>query len=349
MRSKKHSFLNFSQLVNLVLAASLVLAACSTPSAGQAPEQPAIQSTSASQNQAAEDPTQTAGSSDSAQTTPTPETVESDPFVNVTYTSDILPGESHHQIAWPANTGGDPLNWHYLLYVPPARPNGLMVFLHGQDQNGIDFCNEINAIGHAERLGFVAACPTANNFAWQQPLDNEAGFVMAVINEIRSHIEIPPGRIYVTGFSSGGALTYKMACTASDVIAGFAVLGSPWPPVDQNDGQAAAWAQECGPAALRPLWVGMGAQDSLFPDQAANLQGWRTFSSEILGFGGTETEFLNAKGVVCVELYGSILVSAPGKTRYCTYDQLEHKWPGDQSGLDAIPAIWEFMLTRGTR
>jgi len=227
LRRKKHSILNISQIANLVLAASLILTACSTPSAVPTSEQPAGLATTIDQNEATADPTQPAGVRDPAQATPTPEMVETDPFANVTYTTDILPGESHHQIEWPASAGTDPVNWHYLLYVPPARPNGLLVFLHEEGGNGIDFCKKIQAASYAERLGFVAACPTANNFSWQQALDTETDFVLAMIYEILSHIEIPPGRIYIIGFNSGGTLAYKMACTASESISGFAVLGSP--------------------------------------------------------------------------------------------------------------------------
>ncbi|MFC1735858.1 prolyl oligopeptidase family serine peptidase [Candidatus Hydrogenedentota bacterium] len=78
---------------------------------------------------------------------------------------------------------------------------------------------------YAEKRGYVIALPAGTRsqkeLATQVPLE--------VIKEVIKHGRIDTKRIYVTGFSKGGALSYKLIQENPDMFAaGYPVVCAPW-------------------------------------------------------------------------------------------------------------------------
>ncbi len=65
------------------------------------------------------------------------------------------------------------------------------------------------------------AQPQGIGDAWQ-PSDTD--FMRAIPAFVRQQASVDPKRVYMSGISNGGGLTYWTACVASDVFHGFAVV-----------------------------------------------------------------------------------------------------------------------------
>jgi poly(hydroxyalkanoate) depolymerase family esterase len=147
--------------------------------------------------------------------------------------------------------GSNPGQLRMLTYVPenlpaPApAPAPLVVLLHGCTQNGVSFDKGMGWSTMADRYGFALLLPEqhwTNNplrcFNWFRPEDTrrnggEALSIKQMIDRMIEDHSSDPRRVYVTGLSSGGAMTSVMLATYPDVFAGGAVLaGVPYRSAD---------------------------------------------------------------------------------------------------------------------
>lgn len=106
----------------------------------------------------------------------------------------------------------------YYLYVPKSlpegKPTGLIVVGHGG--NGAmsqSYANRTAAAyiadwpGQAERLGYIAVAPlTERGWGWIGD-----SIVFSAISQLSRQYRIDPNRIYITGHSMGGHLTWRSA------------------------------------------------------------------------------------------------------------------------------------------
>lgn len=134
-------------------------------------------------------------------------------------------------------------NRTYRLYIPasynPAVPVPLLFNLHGYGSNntGQEFYADFRPI--ADTASFIIALPNGtydltNRRFWNtfnSSAVDDIGFLSALIDTIRGNYSIDTGRIYSTGMSNGGFMSYELACFLSGRIAAVAsVTGSMiWP------------------------------------------------------------------------------------------------------------------------
>lgn len=127
----------------------------------------------------------------------------------------------------------------YLLYTPASyegnTPLPLMLMLHGcaHDSRGLEELSGLQDI--ADREGFFVAFPeqTAEEnegscWNWYMPEHQKRGegepeSIVGVVNDIKSRFIIDSGRVYVQGFSAGGAMAVILGVTYPDVFTAIGV------------------------------------------------------------------------------------------------------------------------------
>jgi len=141
----------------------------------------------------------------------------------------------------------DGLQREYIVFVPSGYTAedevSLVLALHGGGGNIKDADNYFGLSEKAEEEGFILVYPqgTGNEVlgtkygswnAWEccEPaLSNnvdDVGFIAKLIKEIKTNYSIDSKRVYVTGMSNGGQMSYKLACELSNVVAAVAPVGS---------------------------------------------------------------------------------------------------------------------------
>ena len=111
-----------------------------------------------------------------------------------------------------------------ITYVPeglPAYNAPLVISLHGynQDANYQRTNTKWNAV--ADTAKFVMVYPNGNNKSWDIGGDTDTRFIEAIIDTMYSRYHINRNRVYLSGFSMGGMMTYHAMSRLSDKIAAF--------------------------------------------------------------------------------------------------------------------------------
>lgn len=141
----------------------------------------------------------------------------------------------------------------WLVYAPPsydpATPMPAIVMLHGRPSTatGMALITRMHEV--AARRGFIVVYPEGIDNQWNAQFDligrdsgmvggmrsvlpqDDVAFLTTLMTDLRVDLNIDPRRMYVAGFSNGGFMTMRMACSASNVFAGFAEVGAALYPV----------------------------------------------------------------------------------------------------------------------
>jgi polyhydroxybutyrate depolymerase len=138
----------------------------------------------------------------------------------------------------------------YRLHVPPSydgsNPVPLVVVLHGFPDNAVHI-QSVGMNAKADEEGFIAVYPNGHTYSLQMALWNliyfgrwgfyyncwdfdnvdDVGFISTLIEKLQTTLEINSSRIYITGLSGGGFMTYRLGAELSDIVAAIApVAGS---------------------------------------------------------------------------------------------------------------------------
>jgi polyhydroxybutyrate depolymerase len=153
----------------------------------------------------------------------------------------------------------------FWLYIPsdlPTAPAALLTVLHGTGSNGEQMLYMGNFVAHAEARKYVLAAPNALGRAFNEGsgrigadlLDvDDVGFLLHLNQLLQADLVLDPGKSYLAGFSSGGAMTQRVALQTDNEFSAFvSVSGHLWAP---------------GPATLpaKPLLLIFGDSDPLNP------------------------------------------------------------------------------------
>lgn len=124
----------------------------------------------------------------------------------------------------------------YKVHIPPGYkpevPSPVVFCIHGLGQDALLFCvtgTEMNKKSDAGN--FVLIMPNGYQNSWNagtccgaastEELDDVALF-RAIFKEVGEHVNIDLNRVYATGLSNGGYMSYRLACEAADIFRGVA-------------------------------------------------------------------------------------------------------------------------------
>jgi polyhydroxybutyrate depolymerase len=261
----------------------------------------------------------------------------------VAFGTSVAPAQSAHS-AGPA--------WPYTVYRPAslskAKPVPL-ILVPGGDISYMQRTTNFNQA--ADRGGFVVVYPqivkSYNDVAHAQgetaasPYPDML-FLSDVIDKVTAAENIDPSRVYMTGFSLGGTMSYRAGCILASKLAGIAPVAGVV--VNPN----------CAPSKPVSVFAVNGSNDSAAPYNGGG--GFMSVSSTIdlwKGFDGC-AKTSNAKatsGAVTTETWSACKSGAV--VQLATIATGSHIWPGQpglsktspDGQLDATSAISSFILS----
>lgn len=136
-----------------------------------------------------------------------------------------------------------------LIHVPAMWQRGaplpVVMAMHGGGGGAIYQADDeiYGLISKADSAGFLAVFPNGISPARSGMLAtwnagdccarardenvDDVGFLRAVIDDVRSRVDVDPQRVFAIGMSNGGMMAYRLACEAGDVFRGImAVAGT---------------------------------------------------------------------------------------------------------------------------
>lgn len=163
----------------------------------------------------------------------------------------------------------------YILYVPQAYSDDqevpLVLNFHGYTSAAGEqlFYSDFRAV--ADTANFLVVHPQGTeddngnthwNVGWGGSTVDDVAFIAALIDSLAAEYNINPDRIYSTGMSNGGFMSYQLACELSDRIAAIAsVTGT------MNLGQP----ESCNPSHPVPVMEIHGTADGVVPYNGAGI------------------------------------------------------------------------------
>ncbi len=164
----------------------------------------------------------------------------------------------------------DGIQRDYILYVPANYsgddPVPLVFNFHGYTSNAGAQMGYGDFRTIADTAGFIIAHPQGTLFAGNTHWNvggwtigstvDDVGFTEALIDDLANSYNIDLNRVYSTGMSNGGYMSFLLACQLSDRIAAIAsVTGSMTPQTFDN----------CNPLHPTPVMQIHGTDDSVVP------------------------------------------------------------------------------------
>jgi len=125
----------------------------------------------------------------------------------------------------------DGINRTWVVYLPQNYQSGdsfpLLIALHGLTQNGQSMMTFTGFNAIADTGNFIVVYPDGVNNSWNVGFvggstADDVGFLSALIDTLHQDYTINLNRVYATGFSNGGFLSYRLACELGDRIAAIA-------------------------------------------------------------------------------------------------------------------------------
>lgn len=158
----------------------------------------------------------------------------------------VFPGNSTAQTTISGSFLYGGLTRTYRIYIPaiynPAVPVPLVLNLHGYTSNNIQQEAYGNFKTIADTANFIIVHPNGTmdgngNLFWNcfgASSVDDVGFLSALIDTVSASYNIDPNRVYSTGMSNGGIMSYHLACSLNDRIAAIASVTGTMSPSMKN-------------------------------------------------------------------------------------------------------------------
>jgi polyhydroxybutyrate depolymerase len=253
----------------------------------------------------------------------------------------------------------------YVLLSPTVNVDGdeypLIVALHGGGGDGERMCSLKGGVQeYAAKEGFFVLCPSGIGRhwndgreieRWQAHLENidDVGFLNELIQKIVDEKPVDPARVFVTGISNGGKMSFRLLCEPRGVISAAAVVIASMPA-----------DLDCDPSGPIPVLIMNGTEDPLVPWEGGEVVAFRQPLGTVLSTAATVSFWVDNNHCSSVPTKSLIRDVNTSDDSWIEIDQYEdcagdnfimfytvhgggHTWPG---GVQYLP---EFLIGRTNR
>ena len=281
----------------------------------------------------------------------------------------MLPGDYHFTLAHQG------MDRTYRMHVPvsyrPSKPAPLLMVFHGGGGNMDILADDryYGLISQSESSGYVLVFPngysrlSTGRFAtWNAGICcgeardknvDDVGFVRAVLADVQMQLHIDPARIFATGMSNGGMLSYRLACEMADTFKAIVSVAG-------TDGTGDS-CRPSGPISVlhihardddRVLFNGGSGSASKTHADFVSVPGTVAKWVGLNGCHATPQRVLTVPGATC-DLHTGCRGGA--EVKLCVTDTGGHSWPGGikplggQAGSTALSAnevMWQFFAAQ---
>ncbi len=232
----------------------------------------------------------------------------------------------------------------YLLYVPaidtPPRPLPLVFNFHGRGGTGEaqEFLSEFAALADVHK--FIVVSPDGIGNTWNagdccgiavEAAIDDVGFTEDLIEKVSSEYCVDLNRVYSTGLSNGGYMSYRLACEMADRFAAIAPVA------------ARNRTLSCAPSRPVPMIAIHGTEDIIvdYSLAVASVDAWIAYNQC-----SVEPQVVYQQGDVECVSYDQCAQGAT--TEFCTVDGGGHNWPGSFDLFEADPETF-YWAGKNTR
>ncbi len=250
----------------------------------------------------------------------------------------------------------------YILYVPAnysaETPVPLVLNFHGYGSNAFEQMHYGDFRPIADTAGFIVVQPMGTvdligsthwNVGWGTSSLNDVSFTNALIDSLSAAYNINQDRVYSTGMSNGGFMSYQLACKLSNRIAAIASV---------TGAMTIGTPASCNPDHPTPVMEIHGTADGtvpyagniLFESVASGLAYWTNYNETDATPTTTDIDDTDPNDGSTVQhmYYGNgnngVVVE------HYKVNGGAHTWPGTAFGgagtnhdMDASKEIWRFF------
>ncbi len=234
----------------------------------------------------------------------------------------------------------DGMQRYYNVHVPELYGTDsvpLIIAIHGWARSPELMEKHTHLSDKADEEGFIVVYPkgTGSTLAWNTENEgiNDAGYINALIDTMVANYAIDTNRIYVTGFSNGAELTYKVAQEYGQKIAAIAPVAADY------------WNNEQEPVKEMPIITFHAKNDGSVPISTVQpvLDNWIDFNNT----SSIPDTFYLVEGATGIRWINE---ESKNNIVFFLTDVGGHSWPGGEPSwatpsnvISATDLMWDFF------
>jgi len=254
--------------------------------------------------------------------------------------------------------------YYYIQLAHPEAegPSSVLFNLHGYGSNALEQMNytNFNNLANTEENNFILIHPqgaplntvlTSSSSHWNSggwtigSTVDDVDFIDTIIKLVSQKYNLNQDRIYSTGMSNGGFMSYHLACNLSSKIAAVAsVTGS----------MSKETYEDCNPAHPTSILQVHGTIDATVPFDGNSALGmrsindvmdyWKLYNACDVDPTSIITDYFDIEIAVQHDTYSNCLNDV--NVELYKIEGMGHTWPyKGRYGISATEIIWEFINT----